>query len=279
MLNTVIVDDEAPARRRLRKLLEPMVQSGRITIRGEAVDGPSAIDLIRKEAIDLLFLDVKMPEMDGFAVLERIEEAHRPAIVFTTAFDQFALRAFETNAVDYLLKPISSERLEEAVSRSERQRTVSEERGANDARLSRLLDWVESHQAPQGSQAVGQTGHAYLRQISIPIRDRILIVSVDRIIAAEISEGITRLHLLEEQPATGAPRIHTHPVSYTLDQLESSLDPAHFARVHRSSLIRLDSIREIIPWFSGRFKIVLEGGHEVVASRERSKLLRERLMI
>lgn len=276
-MNTLIVDDEAPARNRLRKLLEPMIASGRIAIRGEAGDGPAALELLRESRVDLLFLDVKMPEMDGFQVLERIEESHRPAVVFTTAFDQYALRAFESNAVDYLLKPVSVDRLEEAVSRSERVRQVPGERLENDARLSRLLDWIEAQgEAPR---ATGDKPHAHLKQISIPYRDRILVVPVERIVSAEINEGITRLFLLEDGERAGQLRIHSYAVGFTLDQLESSLDPEHFMRVHRSSLINLSKIKEIIPWFSGRYKIVLEGGHEVVASRERSRLLRERLML
>jgi two-component system LytT family response regulator len=278
MLNTLIVDDEAPARRRLRKLLEPMVESGRIAIQGEAGDGAAALDLLSRSPVDLLFLDVKMPEMDGFAVLERIDAAHRPAVVFTTAFDQYALRAFETNAVDYLLKPISTERLEDAVSRSERVRKVQSERKANDQRLARLLDWLEAQEAPAEADHRG-TSHQFLRQISIPYRDRILIVPVERIISAEIVEGITRLHLTDESEASAHPKVHSYTVSYTLDQLESSLDPDDFLRVHRSGIVQLAKIREMIPWFSGRFKLVLEGGHELVASRERSRQLRERLLL
>ena len=282
MLNTVIVDDEAPARRRLRKLLEPMVAEGRVHIQGEAGDGPAALDLLRQSSVDLMFLDVKMPEMDGFAVLERIDEAHRPAVVFTTAFDQYALRAFEQNAVDYLLKPISAERLKDAVSRSERARRVPGERLASHARLTRLLDWLDAQpsEAP-APEDVPTSGRSYVRQISIPYRDRILIVPTARIIAAEIDEGITRIHLEEEHPSPGSarPGTHSYTVSYTLDQLESSLDPDHFVRVHRSAIVQLDHIREMIPWFSGRYKLVLAGGHEVVASRERSRLLKERLMM
>ena len=277
MLNTIIVDDEAPARRRLRNMLEPMVASGRVSIRGEAGDGTEALDMIRREPVDLVFLDVKMPEMDGFAVLERIEEARRPAVVFTTAFDEYALRAFETNAIDYLLKPISTERLEDAVSRSERAKRVPSERVENDVRLNRLLDWLDS-QSQDSHVPDEAASRSRLKQISIPYRDRILIVSVDRIIAAEITEGITRLHLVEETTPAGPARLHSYPVAYTLDQLEQSLDPDQFLRVHRASIIQLSRIREIIPWFSGRYKLILEGGHEIVASRERSKILKERLM-
>jgi len=278
MLSTLIVDDEAPARSRLRKLHEPMVSSGRLQIYGEASDGAQALEILRSEAIDLIFLDINMPEMDGFDVLQRIEPSARPAVVFTTAFDQFALRAFETNAVDYLLKPVSRDRLEEAVRRSERERRSPEGRHAGDDRLKRLLDWLDER-STDGGPVAGAVAGGHLRQISIPYRDRILIVPIDRLVAAEIDEGITRLHVLEDERAPGSVRLRAYVVHYTLDQLESSLDPHTFMRVHRSSIVQIDKIREMIPWFSGRYKLLLEGGHEVVASRDRSKNLKERLML
>ena len=278
MLKTVIVDDEAPARRRLRKLLEPLEESGRISIVGEAEDGMAALRLLEEKPVDLLFLDIKMPEMNGFDVVERVQEDHRPAVVFTTAFDEFALKAFEANAVDYLLKPISSERLEAAVTRSERAHRSPSGKETRDARVSKLLDWLDA-QVEWPTGPVESSDGDYLKQISIPYRDRILIEPVGRLIAAEINEGITRLYVLQEEAASARVRLHPYVVNYTLDQLEASLDPERFMRVHRSSIVQLERIREMIPWFSGRYKIMLEGGHEVIASRSRSKELRDRLSL
>lgn len=278
MLNTLIVDDEAPARRRLRKLLAPMVESGRVSIRGEAGDGVEALDFLRERPVDLLFLDVKMPEMDGFALLERLEADVRPVVVFTTAFDEYALRAFETNAVDYLLKPISMRRLEDAVTRSERARRSRVEIDADAARIDRLLEWIDRQKESEPRASSAAAG-SYLKQLSVPYRDRILVVPVDRIVAIEIVEGITRVLMLNDRSPGAGARAHEYVVSYTLDQLESNLDPDAFMRVHRSSIVQVAKIREMIPWFSGRYKLLLEGEHEVVASRERSRLLKEKLMI
>ena len=277
MLRVLIVDDEAPARKRLRTLLKPYVREERVEVVGEAGDGLAAVEAIEDEAIDLLFLDIHMPEMDGFGVLERIPPDRHPVVVFTTAYDEYALRAFEANAIDYLLKPVSQDRLERAIERAGRIQTTPERRQRSEERLSKLLDWVEAQAAETRSPAEPSAEH--VEQISIPFRDRILIVPVDRLITAEISEGITRLFVLEENQEAPRPRLRQHVVSYTLEQLESSLDPSDFMRVHRSAIVQLAAIREMIPWFSGRYKLILTGDHEVIASRERSRTLKDRLML
>ncbi len=277
MLRVLIVDDEAPARKRLHKLLQPMVKQGRLEIAGEAEDGVAALEKLAEVPLDLLFLDIRMPELDGFDVLERIPPDRHPVVVFTTAYDAYAVRAFEANAVDYLLKPIAKERLEEAVARAERIRQAPERQQVSEERLAKLLDWVEAQAAAQ--QQPAPKPHAYLDQLSIPYRDRILIVPVERLITAEISEGITRLFVLSEDGGGPRPRLRQHVVNYTLEQLEASLDPAAFMRVHRSAIVQLHAIREMIPWFSGRYKLILAGDHEVIASRERSRTLKERLML
>ena len=276
MLNTLIVDDEAPARKRLSRLLRPLVEAGRLAMVGEAGDGFQAIKAVEENGVDLLFLDIQMPEMDGFAVVERLPPKDRPVVVFTTAFDEYALRAFEANAVDYLLKPISKQRLNEAVVRAEKLQIASAGDNSDDEHIVRLLDWLED-QATKPNQSSSNPGEPYIRQLSIPYRDRILIVPIDKLVSVEISEGITRLYVLEDQ-LQGKPRLRQHIVSYTLDQLEQRLDPKLFMRVHRSALVRFDQIWELIPWFSGRYKLLLTGEHEVIASRERSKILKERLM-
>lgn len=278
MIRVAIVDDEAPARNRLQKLLQPLEQAGRVSVVAEAEDGIQALEIIQDQPVDLLLLDVRMPELSGFDTLERLPPDRRPYVVFTTAYDTYALQAFEANAVDYLLKPVSSERLQEAVSRVERIVRVPEERSADDARLGKLLDWLD-HTASAGAPVSLPKAAEYLKQLSIPYRDRILIVPVQRLISAEIHEGITRLYVLEEDATTGKPRIKQHIIAHTLDQLEANLNPEHFLRVHRSAIIQVDQIQEMISWFSGRFKLILTGGHEVIASRERSKVLRDRLML
>lgn len=284
MLRTLIVDDEAPARQRLRRLLEPLAQRGRLDIVGEAVDGVEALSLLDEEPVDLLFLDVKMPELDGFDVLDRLPPENRPAVVFTTAYDQYALRAFEANAVDYLLKPIEDARLDEAVRRVEaRQDGDGSGQHAMQERLAELLEYLDrqSFEAtsakPPSNKNAGE-GADYLRQLSVPGKDRLIVVHAEDLLAAEVQEGITRLYVLRQSPGA-PPTVDRHLVSYTLDALEQRLDPEAFMRVHRSSIVQLAHIREMISWFSGRYKLVLSGGHEVVASRARSKELKDRLSL
>ncbi len=277
MLKALIVDDESPARRRLIRLLTPMVEAGRLSIEAEAQDGVEALEALKKKRFDLLFLDVQMPELTGFEVLERVPEDRRPVVIFTTAYDEYAVKAFEANAVDYLLKPIDKERLEQAVSRAERLLGKPEDRADNDNRFNVLLDWLDEQAEEPGGGRKTSDGD-YLKQLSVPYRDRLIIVPVDRIVAAEVRDGITRLVVLDEHHS-GATRSTEYIVSYKLEQLESNLDPEKFMRVHRSSIVQLQCIREMISWFSGRYKLVLTGGHEVIASRERSKVLRQKMTI
>ena len=274
MLHALIVDDETPARNRLRKLLAPQIEAGRLLVVGEAADGPGALEFLASNTVDLLFLDIRMPEMNGFDVLERIPPERCPVVVFTTAHDSYSLRAFEANAVDYLLKPIVRKRLDEAITRAERLQKLPENRRASDERLERLLDWFETHSAAPSAKP-----QKYLERVAIPYRDRILFVNTDRLVSAEIIDSITRLFVLVEDAKAPRPLLRQHIVSHTLEQLASSLNPDEFMRVHRSSIVRLKSIKEMIPWFSGRYKLILEGRHEVIASRERSRALKERLMM
>ena len=276
MLRILLADDEPPARKRLTKLLKPLQEAGRVKIVGEAQDGVETLEKLEQLDVDLLLLDIRMPELDGFDVLERIPEENRPQVVFITAYDEYALRAFQANAIDYLLKPIDKERLQEAIAKAEKSKASNESRSIDNERLGKLLDWFETQ--TEGSPLNGDSS-SYMKLVSIPYRDRILVVPVHRLLSAEISEGITRLCILNEDTEGHKGRIRQHIVSYTLEQLEEHLDPNAFLRVHRSAIVQLDHIQELIPWFSGRYKLILTGQHEVIASRERSKLLKERLMV
>ena len=262
MLHVLIADDEAPARSRLRRLLDPFVDAGRIESIDEAEDGVEALETLGAGEYDVAFLDVRMPGMDGFDVIDRLAPEDRPAIVFTTAYDEYAIRAFEANAVDYLLKPIESDRLEGTVSRVEAR--VPDE----DDRLGQLLETLDSD--ARGPIARSEEP---IQQLSIPSRDRLIVVQADSVLAAEVNDGITNLYVREGDVTV------RHIVPFTLDALEGRLDPRHFMRVHRSALIHVGRIREMIPWFSGRYKLILEGEHEVVASRARSRELRDRLAL
>ncbi len=232
-----------------------------------------------------------MPGLDGFGVLERVPPAHRPDVVFTTAYHDFALRAFEENAVDYLLKPVAKDRLEQSIARAEARAARRPDAGnpgapphddeddeptarPSDARLARLLDWLDA-KAPTETPA---RPAERLRQLSVPHRDRLVILPVEAVVSIEVQDSITRIHALGDERDVKAP-LRQYLVPHTLEHLEAHLDPEDFLRVHRSALVQLRHIREMVPWFSGRYKLVLSGGHEVIASRERSRVLRERLML
>lgn len=280
MMNIVIADDEAPARKRLRKLLSESSFSSDLTIVAEAKDGVETLAACNEHQVDVLFLDIQMPGYDGFEVLDRIPPEKRPVVIFTTAFDEYALRAFDANAVDYLLKPIPADRLSESIGRAVKAFSKPDK----NENLARLLDWMDSQaitdsDAKDVDKAASASKPHYLDQLSIPFRDRILIIPIDKVVSIEINEGITRVHILEDDPSGPRPRIRQHIVNYTLDQLGSQLHPDDFMRVHRSAIVQFKHIKELIPWFSGRYKLVLTGNHEVIASRERSKTLKERLMI
>lgn len=280
MLRVFIVDDEPPARRRLKKILTDLAEDSRLEIVGEASDGVEAVELLNKTEVDVLFLDIQMPGYDGFEVLERLDPKKRPVVIFTTAFDEYAIRAFDANAVDYLLKPIPRERLEEALVRAERLVQTPDSRRSVNEKLAQLLDWMDARaESAENQQEIAPSDSSYLEQLSIPYRDRILIIPVDRLVSIEISEGITRVFIEEEETGSPRPRLRQHIVSYTLDQLGGLLDPDRFIRVHRSAIVQFSHIRELVPWFSGRYKLIMTGTHEVIASRERSKSLKERLKI
>ena len=273
-MRIVIADDEAPARKRLQKLLANSTFKDGIDIIGEAEDGVEAVDFLSKNKADVLFLDIQMPGYDGFEVLDRLHPDNRPVVVFTTAFDEYAIRAFDANAVDYLLKPIPADRLDEALTRASK---LVSKREANSDQMARLLDWVDAKAIEISGEPTSSDD--YLEKLSIPYRDRILIIPIENVISIEINEGITRVHILEDDPTSPRPRVRQHIVNYTLDQLGGMLDPAAFMRIHRSAIIQFGHIKELIPWFSGRYKLVLSGSHEVIASRERSKTLKERLKV
>lgn len=279
MLRVLVVDDEPPARRRLVKMLKELSGSDRLEIVGEASDGVEAVAALKKKPVDILFLDIQMPGYDGFEVLDRLDPATRPVVVFTTAYDEYAIRAFEANAVDYLLKPIPKDRLGIAIERAEKLCVKPESKEKSEDRMARLLDWMDAQSVVGTELDSFYEAEEPLQQLSIPYRDRILIIPIERLVSIEISEGITRVFIVDEESETIRPRLKQHIVSYTLDQLGGLLDSQKFVRVHRSAIVQFGHIKELVPWFSGRYKLILTANHEVIASRERSKLLKERLMI
>jgi two-component system LytT family response regulator len=247
-LRALIVDDEPLARRRLRTLLraEPQVE-----VIGEAEDGDAAVRAVRERSPDLLFLDVQMPGLDGFEVLETIgmEAASAPDVIFVTAYDQFALKAFDAHAVDYLLKPFDRVRLREAVKRAVK-------RAASDDLQVRL-----------GALVADAIGNRPLRRLMVKDGGRIYFVTTDEIDWIEAAGHYLALHVGRQ----------SHIVRETMTSLESRLDPARFVRIARGIIVRIDHIRELQPDFHGDLAVVLTSGARLRASRNYAVGLREKL--
>jgi len=242
-MRTLIVDDEAPARERLKRLLADIEG---VEIIGEAGDGVQAVEMIEREKPDLVLLDIQMPGLDGFGVIEAL--AAPPPVVFVTAYDEYAIRAFEVNALDYLLKPFSRERLEKAIHRAREE--MAEERGFT-TRLEPLLESL----AAQGR---------YLTRLAVRDRNCIRVLNVDEVDWIGVEGEQVLVHMGDE----------AYPIRRTLTELEARLDPAHFFRAHRSAIVNLSRVQEIIPWFKGSHKLRLTTGAEVDLSRAQARALR-----
>jgi len=234
-IRTLIVDDEPIARRTLRLLLagDPDIE-----LIGEC-DGVEAVALIENSHPDLLFLDVQMPELDGFQLLERVGIETVPSVVFVTAYGQHALRAFEVDAVDYLLKPF------------------------DDERFATTLRRVKSSLAQSAARAT----QCHLRRLVIRTAGRVLLVKVQDVDWIEAADYYARVHVGTKG----------YLIRQTMAELERSLDPAMFFRLHRSSIVNLDKIRELVPHFKGEYSVVLHSGASLRMTRGRFEELQRRL--
>jgi len=251
MIRVAIVDDEPVAREGLRLWLahEPDVR-----IVGEAGAPRQAIELVTRERPELLFLDVQMPEADGFSVLEAVSREHLPEVVFVTAHERHALRAFEVSALDFLLKPVREDRFRAALEKARRELARGEAR-EGPARLSALLDRVRGGE-PDGPRRI--------QRFAVRTRDRFVIVPAAEVRWISAAGNYAELHLAEG----------THLVRSTMAELEAGLDPASFARIHRGTLVRLECVREVIPATHGDYDVVLVGGEVLRMSRRyRGRLL------
>jgi DNA-binding LytR/AlgR family response regulator len=223
-LTALIVEDEPPARERLQALLEELPQ---VRLVGAAPDGPSAVKMLEELRPKLAFLDIHLPGFDGFEVLSR--SRHRPLVVFVTAYDQYAIRAFEENAVDYLLKPFSPERVREAVERVEqRNRSLSPE----------VLDSLVS----------ALSRDRFLRRFSVRQGEEILIVPESQAVFFKATEK--RVFLCTDQREFAA--------DFTLKELEERLDPERFLRIHKSFIVAVDRVRKVSRWFREHYVVVMD---------------------
>ena len=240
-IRTLIVDDEPLARERLRALLsaEPDIE-----VIGECGDGPAAVQAIRSDTPDLVFLDVQIPEIDGFGVIERIGVENAPVVVFVTAYDQYALEAFDVHAVDYLLKPFDEARFAKALARA-RGTVQSQRSGEVNERLLTLLRGIKA--APSGRA----------ERLVVKSAGRLFFLRTEEIDWIESSGNYVCLHVGNE----------THLLRETMSSLEARLDPTAFIRIHRTAIVNVDRIKELQPLFHGEYEVVLRGGARLTLSR------------
>ena len=240
MIRVLIVDDEPPARAKLRRYLAG--ERG-VEVAGEATCGREAVELIASLAPDLVFLDVQMPDMTGFEVVDALGGEAAPHVVFVTAHEQYAVRAFEIHALDYLLKPVGPDRFASVLERA-RAAIERPDRGDLAARLASLL---ESLPAPR----------SYAERILVPVGERSIFLEVGRIDRVRADRNYVILY------AGGA----EYTLRGTMDALQRRLDPARFLRANRSEIVRIEAVREVQPWFHGDYRLVLSDGAEVAWTR------------
>jgi two-component system LytT family response regulator len=247
-IRALIVDDEPLARQRISRMLRTAAE---IELIGECTNGEQAVEAVLEQSPDLMFLDVQMPEMDGFEVLKALGNEKIPYVIFVTAYDQYALRAFEVFALDYLLKPFNEKRLQKAVQRAKEQ--IEKERTSHLATgISDLLRELRSKAK-------------YLDRLLLKEEGRARLVKTQQIDWIEADGKYIRLHIGKE----------SHLMRESLTQLESRLDPQHFLRIHRSTIVNLNRIKEVQVWFYGEYRILLHDGTALMLSRTYRKKFHE----
>jgi len=253
-LRTLVVDDEQLAREELCFQLE---QLGGVEVVGQAANGVEAIEALERLRPDIVFLDIQMPGLTGFEVARHVVGAGLPThVVFVTAFDQHAVEAFEVNAVDYLLKPVEKPRLEQALQRVRRRRDAG---APMNEHLEKIVRMVGDRQQRRG-------------QVAVKVGERFLLVQADDVIYASLNEDTISI-VTGQMAGTSNYR--------TLDELQASLDPDVFWRVHRSHLVNINKIKEIVPWFSRNYILRMKDakGSEIPVSRSQTKRLRDYLKL
>jgi two-component system LytT family response regulator len=238
---TLVVDDEPIARHAVVRLLR---EDPDIVLGGEYGDGASAAQAIREQSPDLVFLDIQMPAMTGMDVVATIGAARMPATVFVTAYEQYAVRAFEANAVDYLVKPFSRDRFAETLRRAKARLGPGGVSGAAAGSIQQVLDALRRREG-------------YLDRVPVRIDERVTFVDVDDIVWIKANRNIVEIHLADR----------VHEVRETMTSLAERLDPRHFARVHRSAIINVRRVQSIHPWFNGHHVVTMDTGQKLRMSR------------
>jgi two-component system, LytTR family, response regulator LytT len=252
-ITALIVDDEQPARDELAFLLKGFPE---IEMAGQGINGLEAVNLIRDLKPQLVFLDVQMPGANGFAVITKLVERKipLPVFIFVTAYDQYAVQAFEVNALDYLLKPISKLRLERAIGKL--RKTIETEESTRD-KIDRLVNMLEKNrQGPQKTKLI------------VKAAGRLHLVDSDEVIYASIEDGVISIVTRDFEGQSNF---------RTVEELQSNLDPRTFWRVHRSYLINVNRIKEVVPWFKSSFQLKMADRKqtEIPVSRAQTRKLRE----
>jgi two-component system, LytTR family, response regulator len=250
-LTVVVADDERPARKFLAATVRTLAEAELV---GEAAGGAEAVALIERVRPDLALLDLQMPEVDGLAVVRLVKPDRLPLIAFVTAYDEYAVRAFELNAIDYLLKPVEPERIRQTIARA-RDRLATHAAGREAERVHAAAGAVER----AGSER-------YLVRIPVRSRDDIILLPVDRISTIESDRDIVYL-----SSAAG----ERHTLRYPLKDLEARLDPQQFIRVSRSALVRVDAVRRVSPLPNGSYMLEVTNNQRVQLSRARAQVLRD----
>jgi two-component system LytT family response regulator len=250
LIRVLIVDDEPLARGVLREMLQ---SDPDVVIVGECANGKEAVEAIKDFNPDLLFLDIQMPEMGGFEVLDTLSEGQTPHLVFVTAYDQYAVRAFEVHALDYILKPFDRERFEASWQRAKAQ-LQRERNGGVEQKILSLLEDLKA-------------GTKYLERLVIKSSGRIYFLETNEIDWIQAEGNYVSVH-------TGK---KSHLLRETISSLENQLDPKKFLRIHRSAIVRIDRIKELQPWFHGEYHIILNDGTQLTLSRNYRDRLQEAL--
>jgi two-component system LytT family response regulator len=254
-LRVVVVDDERPARSFLIALLRSFED---VIVVGEAASGKDAVAVIEKEKPDLAFLDWQMPELDGMGVVRQLRKQSMPLIAFVTAYDEYAVRAFEVNAVDYLLKPVDKSRLRETLNRAQDRMEHAEIVAEQASRVGQALDTYESSARPP-----------FLERIPVRHREEVIIVPVQQI-ASIVADG--------ELLNITTNRSERHTITYRLKDLERMLDPGKFIRLGRGTLANVDQIGKVAVMPGGTHVAILANGQKLPVSRIQSRILRDRLL-
>lgn len=241
-IGVLVVDDEPIARHAIVRQLRADPD---IELLGECGDGASALAAIRAQSPDLVFLDIQMPAMTGIEVVDAIGQARMPAMVFVTAYEQYAVKAFEANAVDYLVKPFSRERFAATLARAKER--LSAGRAPNGGESRRILQALEDLRQRD----------AWLQRIPVRVDEHVVLVPVDDIVWIKASRNTVELHLADR----------VHELRETMSTLAERLDPRHFARIHRSAIINVRRVKAIHPWFNGHHVVTLDTGQELRMSR------------